>query len=613
MYFTQGASTFLFTILRLILQLSSILLLSHLASRDYSLTYQERINGGFISGIRYLFFTRFRTGRKHYRGRIYVALALFISVALNYLPTFLSNQFPVKPTYGNNHLQKYDPGMLFSKVTAQVQPGKSAVEDLLVGLGVPLNGSLFSHYTGSFPSVIPCRHVLEHVWVIYCGKERLILSSNLPFENKTYYYGYMENAGKKARKAKDPQGNRFEYFNVSQSGNQYAMAEMYANVAQAKVNNLYTDLNFRGPSNMEGCFIRPGRPHRCARHTHGYFWVGRADSVMTITRRSFTTTHSFAINQTLTLPLNGTKLDPRLNTTIDCQLLPTPTLEQMCRQLNSVRPEFGRSFTNQKRTRADNASTHWDVLNFYIGLGSRGVKGFAYPSLIMESFHLEVDVSIYKCKHDEARFFSNTKSRLREVIQLAGQEVFETVRMEDLPEDEHDHSWIQHGFTNEDLQNMTSFILGGTFLNNGTIILKTPILLADVPAVVIISLIVASLLMISVGFAASKDSPLLTRNPLTEVFPAILESKQVSNNKGRTSASYWQLVRDYFRVRQVSNIILAPQVYNITGDSHSTSTAVYYRLYIENENDDASGFIQLEDTMDGRASISSQQSMTPML
>jgi hypothetical protein len=161
MYLTQGQSTFLFTVVRLGLQSASLFLIAHIASRTYNVTYLERINGGVLSRINYLCFSKFPSRRKHHLGRFFVALTLVITTALTYLPTLLSSVFPVRPTFLESNQQPFHvPATKVLKPTS-LSPGHTTVEDILLGMGLSLNGSEFKSYSAKPSALQPCHQMKD--------------------------------------------------------------------------------------------------------------------------------------------------------------------------------------------------------------------------------------------------------------------------------------------------------------------------------------------------------------------------------------------------------------------------------------------------------------------
>ncbi|KAF9585862.1 hypothetical protein BGW38_000381 [Lunasporangiospora selenospora] len=286
----------------------------------------------------------------------------------------------------------------------------------------------------------------------------------------------------------------------------------------------------------------------------------------------------------------------------------------MCRQINSLRPQHGRAFTTQQSTRGPGSITQWDVVNSLLTLAT-APNGDQIPEIYIEAFHLDINVTLYnsKFKYPNLKEFSY-KQKMSDYLKLRGQEVFETTYFVDKTEDRYNHSWIQYGFSSEDLHNMTSFILGGTLLNNGTIILQTPVLRANISDTVIGLLFMAALVMIICGFVASKDVPSLTRDPVTEVLSRTLLPNQdppATKKKKNTLMYYQQIAVNALRRRRVANLTLRPEypmedeeeridadaevTRRSTGTVTTTTKPLTHRLRIDFEERDRDNSVQLVD------------------
>ncbi|KAG0269978.1 hypothetical protein DFQ27_001239 [Actinomortierella ambigua] len=505
MYLNQVMSALLYTFIRLALQGSMIFLISHLALRTSNLTYKERINGGSLEAVKFLFFAKKSPGRQHTHGRIYLCLALAFSFALNYLATLLSYTYPVVSTYLPTNLIDFNVTTAFAKTTSLL-PNDTSVERILFNMGVSVNGGLFNEY-----SSIPATRTLCTLarFQVSCPDEYIefavnTINSSLAFgpqtDNEEQIFPVL---------GMTPDGVEFEYFNGSDTTTSFMLQEMFVNAAQASSTD-YSDMSLSSPRSIESCLSRSLGEHRCTRHSLGYL-LSLNGHLFVITRRVFTMTHSMQLNQTFneTMP---EFVDPSVNTTIDCRRFPTPTLETLCKRINTLgAPSTPRLYSTQMLSDDKHGRSHWDVVNTQVGSMFNADLGLDTLMLTMEAFHVDVGVEHYNTtvNYDEIDS-ANKINRMR----LQGHEAFEVVHFVDNHEvDIYDRSWVDWGFSEEDIRNLTRFLTEGTMLNRGLIVMQTPKLLANVSNLVIILLFAASILMGGVGFWLSLTSDSESETP----------------------------------------------------------------------------------------------------
>ncbi|KAG0256474.1 hypothetical protein DFQ27_005692 [Actinomortierella ambigua] len=615
MYLSQELSTVLFTIIRLALQLSSVLLISHIASRTYNLTYQERINGGFLNGISYLFFTEFQRNRKHVRGRLYVALTLTISVALTFLPTLLSKLYPVKPTFLPSSMQELDVAHQFIKTT-NIAPGQTSVENILFSMGIQLNGSVFDRYVAPVPRQEPCQPFpnIKSNSTVLCVDDKVSIGG-FPKDNQSLFAGYRHDGiGFDKPLNAIHAGSQFKYFNLSNLANEYTTVDMFRNTAQVFAGDLQ-DMDAPGSNSIAACFLRGDSINRCIRHSLGYF-LSEKFNLYLISRRAFSQTHHQILDQIYDFN-NPQNIDPHVNVTFDCKIFPTSTLETMCRQLNSLgAPPLSQVFSMQKRTRDSDGTTRWDIITTYVGyFVPSDLKRRRY-TLAMEAFHIEVNITSYNTTINQEKAMEVTRG-LHSFLSFMGQEVFETTHTVDEVEAElaYDRSWLDRGFSDDDIRNLTNFIILGTLLNNGTIMLQTPLLLANIPNLAVGLLLGSALLMVVLGFVSSRKIDSAVRDPLTEMFPMVLAPKnQPSDEPKNFVISLWLRFRYFFRKRRVANIALLPQTDGYASDNNNDATSdrtiKMFRLHMEIDGESKEDAIQmLERVRSSEDNVSSQQSL----
>lgn len=589
MYLSQGTGAFLFTIIRLVLQVSAMYLISHLASRTRNLTYQERINGGFLSSINYLFFTRFSPSRPHYDGRFYVALALVITLALNYLPTLLSDLYPVVPTFRPSNLKPLDISTAFVKTT-ELMPNKTSVEDILFSMGVPLNGSIFDSYVAPPTERLLCRVFRDDVHV-HCSDQSFSFGGQLLDKNSLVL---APNAGPdglpRLQNGTTHAGEQFQYYNATNTAGEYALAEMFVRTGEAE-SDRYNDMLFSGSRSLGPCLTRGFRDHRCVRHSLGYLFSDMV-RLFLITRRVYTLTFARDL-QTFDTEVPHF-IDPSVNTTLDCGRLPTPTLETMCNQINSLgAPPMDQLYSMQKRSVDQNGRIHWDVVSTMVGAQAQTMT----LSLMLEAFHLDVGAEYYNTTLNGHKF-SVIENNTIAIAQIMGRETFEaTYFVPNRTVGHYNHSWVDWGFSQEDVRNLNRFLIGGTLVNNGTLMMRTPELLANVSNLTVALVIVSSLVMVGLGWFFSRDIDSAVCDPITEVLPMVLDSMLPGGSKEDDIP--------FVRYRRVANLtLLSPQasaLSNLDNDGNNEASAskaktFLLRMEIDNDDNDDINSIELSET-----------------
>ncbi|KAG0098616.1 hypothetical protein BGZ93_010970 [Podila epicladia] len=88
-----------------------------------------------------------------------------------------------------------------------------------------------------------------------------------------------------------------------------------------------------------------------------------------------------------------------------------------------------------------------------------------------------------------------------------------------------EHTEAERGFTSNNTQNLVEFLLGGTLLNNGTLIVRDSWLVAEVSDLVVGLLFGASLAVVLAALVISYGIPSLVRDPISDVLQQVMASK----------------------------------------------------------------------------------------
>ncbi|OAQ23577.1 hypothetical protein K457DRAFT_130459 [Linnemannia elongata AG-77] len=529
---------------------------------SFNLTYQERINGGLFNRVKYLFFTKFPQGRRQYLGRFYVALALVISFALNYLPTLLSDIYPVTTAFPESKIQEMGISTAFTKTTS-LQPNKTSVEDILSSVGVELAGRRFDGYKATLPPPLPCKHS-SNLPRVNCSSEEVGLGI-FHETNWSLVIGFKDevNGSRTILSATTPDGEQFQYFNTTVVGDDFTLVRMFLDAGVATSSN-FDDMSLPSPRSLESCLVRGDRTHRCVRHSLGYL-LSKNLHTMLITRRVFT--------QTLYHAFNGaydTDKGPfQPNETIaafDCKKFPTTTLITMCTQLLSLESPFSnRMHSMQQVIKDPDGSFHWDVMTFRVVFATNNLTTVTYLSA--EAFHLDIGAMYYNTTVNLKEAAKTVPYSNRAILQFRGRETFEaTYILNFTAVPYYNHSWIDWGFSDEDTRNLTDFLLRGTILNNGAFVMRNPALMADVSGLVVALFLLAAALMVGLGFLVSREVDSMVHDPITEILPQVLDLKHGVGPREDANAN--------LRTTRVANLkLVSSTTLNDNGPETTTANA----------------------------------------
>lgn len=226
----------------------------------------------------------------------------------------------------------------------------------------------------------------------------------------------------------------------------------------------------------------------------------------------------------------------------------------MCKYLVSLdSPEESRMYTTQKRTLGSDGHIHWDIVSSY---------NFDHHPYI-EAFSLDISITMHNITMDYGRWEEVVQQFDRGMppANYFGGEVFETTYFVPDAFDHTNHTWALWGFSRDDLDNLSNFLLGGTLINSGAIFVMPPLQLANVSLVVIGLLFGASLIMVVLGLGFSRGTPSTVRNPISEVLYEVMAAKKKESTlpTGKSNS---------IMKRRVANLKLVPQ---LSGDKEQDS------------------------------------------
>ncbi|KAG0278932.1 hypothetical protein BGZ97_009663, partial [Linnemannia gamsii] len=228
-----------------------------------------------------------------------------------------------------------------------------------------------------------------------------------------------------------------------------------------------------------------------------------------------------------------------------------------------------------------------------------------YSAWFVEAFSVDIKIEPYETTWDEVQFQAANSSSTQAILQVDQQEIFEATYVVPDSVNPFNHSWVESGFSKDDMDNLKAFLLGGTLVNSGALLIIPPSLLADVSNIAIGLLFGTSLLMVIMALILSRGVPATVRNPISEVLQAVQASQRqdCSSFNPDTSTS---TITPFLRKRRVANLVLHHQALpDIESDNKSTTTnltpplssqRVRLVLHMEVDSDDDDEAIQLLET-----------------
>ncbi|KAG0349195.1 hypothetical protein BG005_011108 [Podila minutissima] len=591
MYLTQQQSVILFTIVRVALQTSIVFLITHIASRTYNLTYLERINGGLFSQLNYILFTKFSSRRKHYLGRFYVALALVVTLALNLVPYLLSAQYPVETIYPLENGHTLDVSTQVLKPTT-LSPGNITMENILSRMGVPLDGSKFIRYTVDFPPRESCRWGAQDnkIGFLDCGRSRIFDDSDALYPIQPLAAGKDGDMGKNyaRQRSSTQEGVEFEFFNFSSNvGLSNVMVEMYERAAW-----VWKPAN--GPLSVEQCLRRRYRDHRCIRDSIGYRREERDDGSFVFYRRIFVQTIAGR------LPTDG-------RPDLDCRKVATPALETMCEQIKGLGSPYPRTrnmYSIENKTQDAAGHVHWDVVATYGWTENDSIA----TTMFFEAFSLDMHIDKYKTTVDSVGLDTVKNDTTQARIEVDEVEVFEATYLVPDSAGPYNRSWIERGFSENDKMTLIEFLLRGTLLNRGKLVVLEGELLANVSVVAVTMLFAASVLVVLLGLIISRGVPAIIRQPFTEILREASDSNKylpVDKKRSLLSLQRNRVANLVFEIHDKQDVV--DDMVAQTPPPSLRRRLIALRMEIDSDNEDDT--LKLLETTRNRGQGSSGSSM----
>ncbi|KAF9348486.1 hypothetical protein BGX26_000112 [Mortierella sp. AD094] len=512
MYLDQTLSSVLFSTIRVLLQIAAMHLLRSIVSRTYNLTYLERVDSGLLSKLRYILWTRFPTKKKHFFGRLMVLIAMIVSASLTWLPALFNKLYPVQAVYLPSRNEDY--GLTYQQLKlAKLAPNSTHAPQLLSAMGIPTNDTAFSSYLVSSPSATLCTHSSADTNGGYSGYPSHLGIPMTCFGDFPVTIGSVSSAKTPVMSGNsygssggflDPaMQNITKYSPFSLSMGAPNLYVVYDTIAPISGNNTFNEDTENGIRSVESCLAYIGTGRQCVRNTLGYLIVDRK-GVLIIEKK---------------LIYQGAKAETS-GQTLDCSTMATSTWKDMCNSINnSTTPDQQGYVTGLQSLENTTQGIHWNI----VWKESTQIGNNAYTMMERQfgAISLEISITAYAGVPNTAELLAlfNAGSFVDENCHW-GQELFEATNITMSNSYQNTSEWANWGFSSQDIVNMTNFILQGSPVYGGAVILTPRDLLVDIPNFVLY--IVAGVIvgLFCLGYLASLGVDGTVTRPFSEIVAA---------------------------------------------------------------------------------------------
>ncbi|KAF9349135.1 hypothetical protein BGX26_012530 [Mortierella sp. AD094] len=509
LYLTQAASAAFITAIRIVLQIATMYLLKNIVSRTYNLTYMERIDAGVLSKLHYIFMARLTT-KKYVFGRVMVLIALIISIALTALPTLLNKIYPVQTVYlpSNNRRVSFDYNRL---QLTKVEPKATDISILMQSMGIPATNERFFEFRGPSLPVSQCTHALDanlDANVMRCfGNSNTTVKLGTFYDANTAFLYDTETSVTLMSPNTSISSNNSSYRYFQMKVDIDNLARVYGNLSpvfQTDANDTFIwDGYENGVRSLEGCVALTSSYRQCVRNSLGYIVV-QGEGVLVIKKKLI---YEGVVSYQMR---NMSNQDGGF-----CSRLATPNLREMCDLTGWNWPETG-MFGYQSMINTTQG-IRFDIL----WLGHQ-----------FGAISLDISVVGYAGTLNTTELWANyTKT-----TNLWGQELFEATKIYLGAEYQNSSNWFNWGFSQNDIDNMTSFLIHGSPMFGGSIVLTRGELLAEIPGLFLGMIIGSIVLMFFIGYMVGRGVDPVVGLPLSEIIVASASATATSNSK---SGRFW--------------------------------------------------------------------------
>ncbi|CAO3569061.1 unnamed protein product [Mortierella alpina] len=516
MLLTQTASAVVFTAARLGLELGIIGVITALVARTYNLTYLERLRGGPVAKIEFVFLTRFRKD-KHVFVRVCLVFYIIASTLLTWLPTLLSRLYPVKPVYVSSFNVTHDIPMESLKLI-KVDPGNATAPAILAKMGVDVGDSILHSYSVDRPSTAPCGYAGgdKDLNTLACFGD-LMMFAGSPGLSKGQAVVTMFNRELNTTAMEVLyKGSDLRYFMIPTSGTMQMALRVFALISPALVATtdeheqlFLSDQSANGLGSVQSCIgseaiALGGR--RCTRHSLGY--IAHEDHGAMIVERKFKYQHSSA-------------------EVLNCLSVQDRSLQRKCQLLlamiQSGSVHYDKTMTiGTQSTVSIPGGLLWELVWIKHAAAPLGPLTFE----IVETIRFNITIKGFSGALGNEHIGVERERRL-------GQELVETAKVYTDGSDADFEEWENWGFSPDEVEQITDFILQGTPLFGGSTLLTPSTLLADVSDIMIGVLFGMAALLFICGFVLTCGLDPIVTQPLSRVFQQALVSPDVASEESR--------------------------------------------------------------------------------
>lgn len=459
-------------------------------------------------------------------------------------------------------------------------------------MGVPLDGSKFIRYTVDFPPRESCRWGAQDnkIGFLDCGRSRIFDDSDALYPIQPLAAGKDGDMGKNyaRQRSSTQEGVEFEFFNFSSNvGLSNVMVEMYERAAW-----VWKPAN--GPLSVEQCLRRRYRDHRCIRDSIGYRREERDDGSFVFYRRIFVQTIAGR------LPTDG-------RPDLDCRKVATPALETMCEQIKGLGSPYPRTrnmYSIENKTQDAAGHVHWDVVATYGWTENDSIA----TTMFFEAFSLDMHIDKYKTTVDSVGLDTVKNDTTQARMEVDEVEVFEATYLVPDSAGPYNRSWIERGFSENDKMTLIEFLLRGTLLNRGKLVVLEGELLANVSVVAVTMLFAASVLVVLLGLIISRGVPAIIRQPFTEILREASDSNKylpVDKKRSLLSLQRNRVANLVFEIHDKQDVV--DDMVAQTPPPSLRRRLIALRMEIDSDNEDDT--LKLLETTRNRGQGSSGSSM----
>ncbi|KAF9349136.1 hypothetical protein BGX26_012531 [Mortierella sp. AD094] len=460
----------------------------------------ERIGGGILSRLKYIFMVRFTTNKHHF-GRAMVLVAFIISMALTALPTVLNSIYPVKDIYVdfNNENVFYDYKDLR---LVDVEPDGTDIVKLMDALGMDTIEIRFLDYNRAPVPVSQCTLSLVEDSGgndMYCFGNSSTTVNFGTIANPSTVFLYNTNIpGLMPNMSISPNNSNYKYFQMSDIDN---LVPAYTNIGpvSAYSSKGYISDDFEnGVRSLESCLAMTTSTRQCVRNTLSYLVID-GEGVLIVMKK---------------LIYEGVSVTkaPGQDSGF-CDRLANQNLRDMC-ALASWKWGTAGGLIGYQSTTNTTQGIRFDTL--WLGNQQSGQFG---------AISLDISVVGYSGTPNTIKLPNISSNSTNDTaMSLWGQELFEATKIHVSNDYQNNSDWFNWGFSQDDINNMTNFLIQGGPMFNGGLVLAQGQLLAKIPASFLGATVGLIVLLFFIGYMVGRGVDPAMNRPISETLAALVKT-----------------------------------------------------------------------------------------